>query len=333
MKVKSKNSVLITIIVLLVIFVPLSIIGTVAHFTDSGLSSGKQLYRKGYLYFYQDGSNTLLGKYKCFDKICDYAYEFVNDDTIGLNYYNDNSVDKIELVNNKYAFIVDSKVAPNYYRGVPISLYDVVNDQSKINLNAVKNYTIGIDNDYFIVQNALGKWGVIQLRDEVKSIIPYTYMFIGLKNNITDSNKIKSDRFVVKDDKGFKIINDKEEALSTYFEGNIIDYNDEYIANKKDDAVYITNYQGSQSIMNSFKNVRFFDKYVGVIDLTGNFSIINPVNGNDLSKKYTIDSFDSVKYSIVDNGIELDINGEKELVTATIDDTIVIPQYDFSFNN
>ena len=319
MKPKNKLSVLITIIVLMVIFIPSAVYGTITHFTSTGIPKNPtySFYNKGYLYFYQEGTNNLIGTYKCQNKLCDYAYETLDDSNYAFKYYNDNSIDQIELINNKYAFIIDSdgiNIEENY-SNLPITLYDIINNQIKVTLTAVKNYSVGTTNGYYIARNTSNLWGIIKINNDVKVSVPYQYDYIGISSYMKN-NTLASNTFVVSQNSKWKIIDYKDEARSIEFDNQIVDYNDSYIGIKKEDLSYIYDYNGNQKVLYGFKDMKFYETLVGVMSSANEFYIIDPNTGLDQSKRYKIEDIDVVTYTRNGENIELDINGEKETIKA-----------------
>lgn len=314
MEPKNKKSSLILIIILIIICLPAAIYGGILHFTGSGSSDNNpkhEFYYNGKLYFYN--YNNLLGTYTCTNKICDYAYETNDDSNYQLNYYKDSSVDQIKIVNNKYAFIIDTADTnvSNYYENVPINLYDIVNKRSLATLKAVKNYTKGLENNYFIVLNNESKWGVISLGDSVSLAIPYSYDYIGV-HNVSSNNHttLDSDIFLVKDTQGSKLVSNKNADLTNYFNATIIDYNANDVITYNSGYYYLNNYSNNLIISYGFKYMKFIGEYVGVINTSNQFYLINASTGSDVSNKYAVNSIEDVSYQVTTNGVELTINNK-----------------------
>ena len=201
-----KNKItLVVILVLLICFISLGTYGYIVKLNtlkeEIPENINKEFKFYGSLYFYDN--EELLGTYKCNYDTCDYASTMIDDNNYSLNYYKEATEEKVELINKRYAFINDSKTNNKD----EIILYDVINQNVVSTLSGIKNYSIGIDNDYIIVRNHENKWGVMKMSGNAGLIIDYQYDFIGLINNInSESNKIISNHFKVKDLKGRKII-------------------------------------------------------------------------------------------------------------------------------
>ena len=308
MKPKNKKSVLITNIILLVIFVPCAIVGTLNR-TSSGGSSNKNrdFFYKGKLYFYD--YENLLGTYSCLNNLCDYANETIDDGEYALNYYDDNKIDQIEMINKQYAFIIDSD-SNSIGTSIPIKLYDIESNKVISTIKAVKNYTVGIENNLFIVKNDSDKWGVLSINDVISVVIPYEYKYIGLhKNTANNIDKLESDIFVVYDDNGWKLVSNLNVDITGYFTNPIYDYNASYVITKNNDSYYLNNLDGTPVISYGYKDIKFMGEYVGVLSLSNEFYIVNPTTTEDISNRYPVNSMDEVNYSITETGLELNING------------------------
>lgn len=308
MKPKNKKSVLITNIVLLIIFVPCAIVGIINHNnTGDTKNNNRDFYYKGKLYFYD--YENLLGTYSCLNNLCDYANETIDDNEYALNYYNDNKVDQIEMINNKYAFIIDSD-SNSIGSSIPIKLYDIESNKVISTIKAVKNYSIGIENNLFIIKNDSNKWGVLSVNDVISLVIPYEYDFIGLhKNTANNTNELESDIFVVYDQNGWKLISNINVDLTSYFSNPIYDYNATYVITKNNDLYYLNNYEGTPVISYGYKDIKFMGEYVGVLSSSNEFYIVNPTTTEDISSRYPVNSMDEVNYSITESGLELSVNG------------------------
>ena len=96
---KENKSILVIIIVLLIIFLPLSLLGIYLNFanvltdkTDTDLSnnsniSSNEKYKDGTLYFY-DSDNNLLGTYNCVSTKCSYGKSIIDDTDYSIDYLN-----------------------------------------------------------------------------------------------------------------------------------------------------------------------------------------------------------------------------------------------------
>src|SRR5574344_1342605 len=307
MKPKSEKSVLILIIILGIVFIPLGIWALIARISLGGTpkdsNTNHDFYYEGNLYFYN--YDTLLGKYTCGNPYCNYVKETMDDNEYKLNYYNDSTIDKVTLINNKYAFLVDNASDTN----TPVFLYDIINNHKMVNIRAVKNYTVGLENNYYIVQNTDGLWGVMQIKDNPSLVIPYTYNYIGVHNTKANNDTtLETDIFATKDTSGWKLISNANVALTNYFDNPIYDYNAKYVIISKDNLYYIYNFQNNLVVSFGYNAVTFISNYIGVINSSNQFYLLNPETTLEVSKRYTVTSMDDVKYEITSSGISLSIN-------------------------
>jgi len=221
---KNNIGVLITIIILLCIFVPASIYGTYMHFISDSLdgNNNKDFYYNGKLYFY-DG-DTLLGKYTCVTEECGYAKNSINNQSFE-DYNTEES--EIGLINKHYAFISD---------GDKIVLYDVKTETSIITYKEIKNYSLGIENDYYFVKNTSDLWGMIKVADNINVAIPNNYQYLGLNGNLTEENKYEANRIIAQTQSEWQLLTDQNNIV-TNIDKMIVDYSDYFIATD-DNKIY-----------------------------------------------------------------------------------------------
>jgi hypothetical protein len=308
MEPKNKKSVLVLIIILMIIVLPCAGWGTYKHFVSGTKASdnnvNKSFKYNNKLYFYNN--SNLIGTYACTKSNCNYASETIDDSNYDLNYYNDNNIDQVKMINNKYAFLIDSDSADNNQ----IILYDIINNRISGTFSSVKDYTIGIENNYYIIKNTDGLWGVVSLNDTPSLIVPYSYNYIGLHNIIANnSTKLEADIFAVKDTTGWKLISNKNVDLTKYFSYPIYDYSAKYVALKNNNLYYLYDYSNNLVISFGYKDLKFIGEYVGVVNSSNQFYLLNPNTTADASKRYNVNSIKDVTYNITNSGIQLSING------------------------
>jgi hypothetical protein len=310
----SKKSVLIVILTLMVLIIPAGIFGTYLHFKSAGTSDNnpnRAFHYNNKLYFYN--YNNLIGTYNCENTTCDYAYETIDDDSYSLNYYDDNNIDQIKMINNQYAFIIDTaNSSDEYYYDTPIILYDITNQRKIGTYKAVKNYTKGIENNIFIVENTESLWGVLEFGDTNSLIIPYSYNYIGVHNTIANNTDyLEADTFAVKDSSGWKLVNNKNGILTnTPYINDIYDYNNKYIICKNNDFYYLYNYSNALVVSFGYKNLNFIGDYVAALSSTNQFYIYNPTTNMDVSKRYLVNDISDVNYALTASGITITIDGD-----------------------
>lgn len=221
---KNNIGVLITIILLLCIFIPASIYGTYMHITKGSIdtNTNKDFYHEGKLYFYNN--NELIGKYTCKTPECGYAKNSIKNEI--FEEFNKEEKE-IEMINNHYAFIKD---------GESIILYDIKTESQIITYKEVKNYSEGIENNYYLVKNNNDLWGMIELSDNIRVAIPNNYTYLGLKNNMTPEGKYKADRVIAENASGWHILTDKNNIV-TSTKDKIVDYSS-YFVETSNNEVY-----------------------------------------------------------------------------------------------
>ena len=249
---KEDKGVLITIIVLLIIFLPLTILGYIEHDKMENNYDHK-LYYQGYLWFYDN--DKLIGKYKCNSDTCDLAPTTIKDDEYDKRNYRGDLADTILPINNKYAFIKD---------GDKIILYDITTNGSLASYRSVNNYNTKIVEDLYIIEQENGKFGVLKFANGLESVIPFEYDFIRLTNNLNENNELIADYFLVKQDNDWFVIDNQNEVVSKKHQSEIIDYRifDKYIAiitNGKIDIYNINddNLKYSKNINTDYETIDF----------------------------------------------------------------------------
>lgn len=318
---RSENkAVLVIIIVLLVISVPASIWGVTYKILQATKKEEvvapviKDFYQDGKLNFYAFG--TFIGEYTCTNTVyCGWAYETIDDLDYGLDYYFDKTIDEIELINGRYAFIVDTSVKEEYYRSSMIMLYDVTTGTTIDQYAAVKNYTIGMENDTYIVKASNGKWGVIRLGAEgMDTLVPFDYDYIGVQNQLANaSSLLVADKFAAIKDGSWLIVDSTGSELSFKGTDAIYQYDNSALIIKDETGGFkLYDFDGNQ-LLNSivYKDLKFVDKYIFTFDYYGYFKVVDYTSGTTVStKNSTISSLGDVTYQINEDGsIDILISG------------------------
>lgn len=291
---KENKSILVIIIVLLIIFLPLSLLGIYLNFanvltdkTDTDLSnnsniSSNEKYKDGTLYFY-DSDNNLLGTYNCVSTKCSYGKSIIDDTDYSIDYLNTKSQD-FNIVNNRFIFINDE----NKYK-----LYDITNKKVIAEYDQVKNYNNMMQDDLYIVMSN-NKWGVVKIGETIETIIDFQYDFIGLIDNIDSStNLLNSDNYVVKKDGIWYIIDKENDLISNPLSNEIASYNDVLIGVKSEDTYYLYDYYGQRKLeITGFNYISFTNKYINIVDKNNNLYIYDYVNDKKISDDIKLDNND-----------------------------------------
>lgn len=296
------KSVFITIVVLLCIFAPLTIIGFLNKRNISPLEENPNhdTYYKGYMWFYDEEDN-FLSKYECATETCVFANSVIDDDTYGINYYKEGKQQEIKIDGNKYALITD---------GALVNLYSIISGSILQSYESIKNYNINLENNTYIIQNSEGVWGALIIGDSLKSILPFEYSFIGLKNELKDDNTLSTSKFIVSKDQKWFIVDNNNSALTGYIDDPIVDYTNEYIFSKNNDKVRIYSYDNYEYLPDyNIKNYILEDKYIGII--TDSFLLIYENLGNKYIKSIALtDNNGDIDLEKNNNILDIKINGE-----------------------
>ena len=305
-----------TILMLIAIIICLSLggygffaSGDKISFEKDVVNPNKDFLYQGKLYFYN--GEELLGTYTCENPsgYCGYAHEYLDDADYSLDYYNDEKIDSINLISNRYAFITDTENPQEYNYDAGVILYDIVSNRQIARYNYVKNYSIGIENGYYIVQNAEGLWGVIQLTDATSLKIPFEYQFIGLQNQVTDE-LVDADIFVVAKDDTFALMDINGAKLTSDFNEQIFAYNGKYVITKNSDRYYLSDYAGNTAFNGiSYKRLWFTSKYLNIVNVNNEYYLYDIESGFIATDLYLLEAGDVASSKIsADNKLEMYIN-------------------------
>lgn len=296
------KKVLITIIVLLCIFAPLSIIGLLSRQNISPLEENPDhdTYYDGHIWFY-NSNDEFLSKYECATELCEYTNTTIDDDTYGINYYKEGKIPTVSLVKDKYTFITD---------GALIYLYAADTGKTLQSYKEVKTYNTNLEGNAYIVKNSNDVWGVVKLDEVLGAILPFEYSFIGLTNNINEDGTLSTDKFIVKKDTKWYIVDNNNSAITGYIDDPIIDYNNDYVFSKNQNRVRIYSYQNFEYLTNyEIKDYILLDNYIGIV--TNNFVLVYEHLGNKPLKSVALPAVNSkVELEKVDNKINIKIDGE-----------------------
>ncbi len=298
---KNKKIALINIVILLVIFLPITIIGLVKHIQDSAVieNPNHDFFYDNSLWFY-DAKDNLINTYKCKSSICELAKPIIDDDTYHINYYKDGVDDVIKYNGSSHTFINDNNV---------ISLYDIRNGKSFINLKSIKTYNTTLDNNLYIVQNGINNlWGVIKIdntgTNDFKNIIPLDYEFIGLKNKLTEDGKLDTETFIVSKNSMWYLINQTNTTMCQAIDMPLVDYSPNYIIGYRDEYM-IFNYNGERLYEQyHIDSYTYADKYIGLIqDQT-----LYVYNNIELLKTYELSGDNNdISFTYSDNKLNISI--------------------------
>lgn len=313
---EQKKKVLTVIIVLLVIFIPLSVCSFVLHKLDEQNPRHKVIENpnhefkyNGKLYFYNVSGN-LLGTYECknIEGICDYATSFEDDKLYSIDSYKSPDT-KINIINNRYAFLIDASDTKN---AKPF-LFDISNNRIYTTYTSVKNYGIGIENDLFIVGNDALKYGVLSLQGDPQVKVKFDFDFIGIANLLNeDENKIMSDLLVGYRDQFWFLLDMNGAILTSAISKEIVSYNGKHIIVKDNNGYEVVDYEDKIIVSNGpYKNLSFTGKFVNITDNFNNFYVYDISTESAITTNILVKITDKVSSQINQNGkLEVIKNGK-----------------------
>ena len=220
---KNNKMVLPVIIILLIIFLPLTVIGSYKSLSKgTSLENPSKEHKYNNKLFYYDSEGKLLGTYECTSSDCDDAQTEIDDEI--NDFYKEGDKNDIGVFNTDNVFIKDNDKIYLYSLGTKIKL---------LTLNMLKNYNSDIEGNYLIVKNEENLYGLFDLNVGNFKIKPsYDYMALA---NKTDGEVIKSDKIIVEKLKGYYLIDKDDNSLTSTFGVPIYDYNDNLIISKNND--------------------------------------------------------------------------------------------------
>lgn len=276
---------LISIIILLLIFIPATIVGMKEHFKEE--NPNHEVYFDNKIYFYDN--SELIAKYTCKTKGCHFAK--------AKNMSGEEDV-PTSLILKKYAFITDSN---------KISLIDVKNGTVILNPEEIKTYEKGIENDSYVIK-VNNKFGVISFKPTLKVYLKTDYDDIYFTSSFDISAKL-SDIVTYKDNK--YNIYDKDMNVKFSSETYIAYKTDNYVIVKNEfDQYFIQDYNNYLLVnLSNITEYKVYGDYL-VIKQDDN-NILLKENNTTTSKFDTIKSYSSdVQFALNDNTLTVKLNDE-----------------------
>lgn len=314
-----RKGVLITIIVLLIIFIPLSICSFVLHkmddekgFTKHEENLNHEFYYQNKLYFY-DNTDKLIGTYDCTTTNCNYAKSTINDEKYAIDYYKTEDLET-KLIQNRYAFLTDAESNGNPF------LYDVQNHRKTVSFSSIKNYGIGIEENNVIVEDDEGKFGVLSLDADPKIVIDYEYDFIGLANFINnEKNEVMNDLYVAKKAKEWFLIDKNGAVLTDPLKREIVSYNGQNIIVKDNFGYYLINYNNDEVLTESpYTSLSFTGKYLNILNQYNDFTVYDVSKKTNLIEPIHVKATDKISSQLNEKGKLEILQNEKVIETVDI---------------
>lgn len=247
---------LITIIVLLVIFLPIGLFGTIKSFstTKSDVKDdnpNKEFKYNNKLYFYYN--DKLLSTYEC--STCTLATSSIDDINYHTNYYKSDDKELAGVLNEYYGLFKEKD---------NIILYNLKNNKKIDSYKSIKNYNIDATSKFAITEKSNGM-GVIFF-DLSNSPIPNVYEYITLPSHIID-NKLDTSKFIVKKDNMWSVISANKKVDVAPIIDEIVDFNDNYYITYANDTYHVYDRNNIEYLENLPKtNVYGVGKYIFVLN-------------------------------------------------------------------
>lgn len=313
---KNKKVTLWAIIVLLILFLPITIFSTTMHFIqketkDQNINHAFKF--NGQLYFYKE--DELLGTYTCqnFDSYCDYAFSTVKKE-YALNEPEVEKNTKLPIINDRYVFLLDDEIEK--INDTDILLYDLVLGKVLGKYKEVKDYGIGIENDYYILKNQSNLWGVVSFEDGIALKVPFQYDYIGLIDKLDDtSNKIASDIFATRKNEQWQLMDSNNATFASEINQEIFSYNSEYIVVKQKNGMQLIDYRRN-IILPSMEYINFYSKFLEIIDANNEFYLYDLNKQTKISNSYSVSSIEDIELKTEENKISILRNGNVEETIA-----------------
>lgn len=311
----NRKGVLITIIVLLVIFVPLTVVSFVFHKMNPTNPQDKnvnhEFFFEGSLYFY-DKDGNLGGTYACENTSSCGLASSVENEAYALDTYKaeENTIKPIE---NRYAFIKDGAEDK-------VILFDIKNRRQMTTYQKVNNYGIGIEGDLFIITTKDNSYGVLSLESTPKIVVDIEYDYIGIANLINaEENKIMNDIMAAKKGENWYLIDSGGAVLTEPISNEIVSYNGQNIIIKKDNGYQLIDYKNQNVLEDeSYNNLSFTGKYLNVLDAFNDFSVIDVVTKKEIVSPIHIKNTDTITSQINEAGALEVIQNEKVVQTVEL---------------
>ena len=288
---------LITIIVLLVIFLPIGVFGTIKSFstTKSDVKDdnpNKEFKYNNKLYFYYN--DKLLSTYEC--STCTLATSSIDDINYHTNYYKSENNELASVINEYYGLFKEND---------NIILYNLVNSKKIDAYKSIKNYNIDATSKFAITEKSNGM-GVIFF-DLSSSPIPNEYEYISLPAHIID-NKLDTSKFIVKKDNMWSIISANKEVDVAPVLDEIVDFNDNYYITFANNTYHIYDRNNIEYLENLPKtNVYGVGKYIFVLNNNQLFIYENCLS--PVIKIMELPNYNSIYFYQNNNKIDIMIDG------------------------
>ena len=281
-----------TIIIVVATIVVLAAISVVLYLNltkDQKSSNKKQIVVAKDNYRYEDGTlyfvvnNKDIGSYECENKNKDLGYVAYeeNDDDFDETKYEDQEAIRSKIIDKKYVFVYDNEKKNQD----EVILYDIKNQKVMDTYKSIKTYDLDEDNLVFI-KNEDDKYGMVKFSsNKMNTEIDFEYDYLGV---ITENKNSEDEKIVASVDNGSFLIDYKGEKLTKTFNGDIKNYNGNYVKTKDATNKYtLYDFEANK-----------IDGDLNYIDLLDNYYL-----AVDSENKLKIYDYEKTKY--IEDGIEL----------------------------
>ena len=295
MRPKNNKLTLILSIIMTVIFLPLAVLSTYGHILYPNKTTTCDLTLV-------DGSC-----YTCENPTgyCGYAYTYIADNKYSLNYYQ--GTNKYLTTSPGFVFLMDT---PTLFDKNNVLVYPKVtiyntSTNSKISLNGLNNYGIGLKDNYYIGIDDTGKYSIYYINQVIRRSFADTYDFIGVANHLEDG-KLDSSRFAVLSNNEWKLIDASNNNLTKNFQDEIYDYSNYALAlhNSKDNNYYLADYAGNNILNMYFDKVEF---YKDIILAVNNSTLYVYDSASSKTLMEPISMIDKDAYRVVEDTSYIDL--------------------------
>lgn len=288
---------LIAIIVLLVIFLPISVYGTYMHISAKDViiddNPNKDYILNNKVYFYT--GDTLSSTYECKSN-CAVVETTIDDANFSTHYYSLGKEEAPTMLDNGYALFNDEG----------INLYSLDTKKVLLSFSEIKNYNVKHTQPVLIVKNN-GKYGVLSLNNMV-SLIGYSYDYIAIPNKVNDG-VLDTSKFIAKSGSYWYVLESDGSYNHEPFINEIVDFNNEYIVTKSFNNYQVFDYKKNEYFVDSnFKNIYCIGDYILTINNDNVLLVYKDITSNSINNM-TLPNYTSIDFDLKGNKIDVYLDG------------------------
>ena len=276
---------------------------------DIVLESDNYVYQNGTLTMIDRNGNT-LGTYDCENKDenkCYVAFLSNTEDEFDtpINKTSSNEIIKSRssIYFDRFVFIFDNSDE----KSEKIKLYDMQDNKSLGDFYGVKSYNVENANAV-VLKNEKDTYGLFEFNSNgISPIIDFKYVYIGL------IDKEKDSMIVVRDSRGYYLVDYSDKPQTKVFSSKIYDYNDKYVVLKDNSSYSVYDYDNKDCLKN-YDYIRLLSEdYVAVVK----------------NKYLFIRDYEDKKYN--EEGYELTNENYRKVYTFDNDKKLINTDFAFDF--